>query len=232
MIMRTWIVGLALLGSVSVAQAGDGYGPAAPAFTWTGFYIGAHGGVATGDTSGRTDLGFATINSGYDMSGGIYGGHIGYNHQRGQIVVGVEGTWSALDLQGDTTCAFGIATCRRSTDWLATVVGRLGYAMDRAMVYGLAGVAWGKVETDSDALGGVFQFSGSETHVGWVAGVGLEYAVTSKILARVEYNHVDLGSERQDLDVSFLGTPTGTTVPSKVDLSADVIKVGVSWKFN
>jgi outer membrane immunogenic protein len=229
MIMRTWIVALALAGSVSVAQAGDGYGEAR-AFSWTGFYVGAHGGVATGDTSGRTDFGgLTTIDSDYDMSGGIWGGHIGYNHQRGHIVFGAEGTWSALDMQGDTSCGL-LATCRRSTDWLATVVGRLGYAMDRAMVYGLAGVAWGKVETDSDALG-LLQFSGSETHVGWVAGVGLEYAVTANILARVEYNHVDLGSERQDLDVSILGTTVGT-VPSKVDLSADIIKVGVSWKFN
>ena len=233
--MRTWIFALALVGSIGVAQAGDGYGEARP-FSWTGFYIGAHGGVATGDTSGRTDLsglpfGLDTVNSDYDMSGGIWGGHIGYNHQRGQTVIGIEGTWSSLDLQGDTSCGI-FGTCRRSTDWLATVVGRLGYAMDRAMVYGLAGVAWGKVETDSEALFGALQFTGSETHVGWVAGVGLEYAVTNNILARVEYNHVDLGSERQDLDVSFLGTPTGGTVPSKVDLSADIIKVGVSWKFN
>ena len=226
--MRSWIVGLALLGSVGVAQAGDGYGEAR-GFTWTGFYVGAHGGVATGETSGSTDFGLFSVDSDYDMSGGIYGGHIGYNHQRGQVVLGVEATWSALDMQGDTSCGF-LATCRRSTDWLATVVGRLGYAMDRAMVYGLAGVAWGEVETNSDAFG--LQFSGSETHVGWVAGVGLEYAITPKLLARVEYNHVDLGSERVDLDVSAGGGPPIGTVPSTIDLSADIIKVGVSWKLN
>lgn len=227
--MRAWMAALALVGSIGVAQAGDGYGEAR-GFTWTGFYAGVHGGVATGDTSGRTDFGgFGTVNSDYDMSGGIWGGHIGYNHQRGQVVFGAEATWSALDMQGDTGCGL-LATCRRSTDWLATAVGRLGYAMDRAMVYGLAGVAWGEVETNSDAFG-LLEFSGSGTHVGWVAGVGLEYAITPRLLARVEYNHVDLGSERHDLDVSIGGTTVGT-VPSDVDLSADIVKVGVSWKFN
>ena len=235
--MRKWMAALALVGSMGVAQAGDGYGPAAPAFTWTGFYIGAHGGVATGDTSGQTDFLGTTINSDYDMSGGIWGGHIGYNYQRGRTVFGIEGTWSALDMQGDTSCVaalFVTVNCRRSTDWVATAVGRLGIAMDRAMVYGLAGVAWGEVETNSEGsfLGFPLTASGSTTHVGWVAGVGLEYAVTQNILARVEYNHIDLGSERVDLDLSFGGGPPVATLPSKVDLTADVIKVGVSWKLN
>jgi outer membrane immunogenic protein len=232
--MRKWIAALAFLGSMSAVQAGDGYGVARP-FTWTGFYVGAHGGVATGDTSGRTDLGgLGTVDTDYDMSGGIWGGHIGYNYQRGLTVVGIEGTWSSLDLQGDTSCAVAVIlvlNCSRSTDWVATIVGRLGYAMDRAMVYGLAGVAWGEVETDS-GLGGLLRVTGSETHVGWVVGAGLEYAVTPNILARVEYNHIDLGSERVDLDLSFGGGPPVATLPSKVDLTADVVKVGVSWKLN
>ena len=235
--MRTWIVALALVGSVGVAQAGDGYGEARP-FSWTGFYIGAHGGVATGDTSGRTDFGGGgfPVNSDYDMSGGTWGGHIGYNYQSGRTVIGIEGTWSSLDLQGDTNClaTAGVSiNCRRSTDWLATVVGRLGIAMDRAMVYGLAGVAWGEVDTNSEGTFLIFPLTatGSATHVGWVAGVGLEYAVTQNILARVEYNHVDLGSERLDLDLAFGGTTVGT-LPSKADLTADIIKVGVSWKLN
>jgi outer membrane immunogenic protein len=229
--MRTWIIALAFVGSMSVAQAGDGYGEARP-FTWTGFYIGAHGGVATGDTSGRTDLGFVTVETDYDMSGGIWGGHVGYNYQRGRTVLGVEGTWSALDMQGDTSCVGGLFNCSRSTDWVATVVGRLGMTMDRAMVYGLAGVAWGEVESNSEGLFGLVQTSGNATHVGWVAGVGLEYAVTQNIVARVEYNHIDLGSETHDLDLSFGGVPAGVTLPSKVDMTVDTVKVGVSWKFN
>ena len=233
--MRRLLAGLALLGCVCAAHAGDGYAGARP-FTWTGLYIGGHGGLATGHTSGRTDLSPLpfTVEADYDMNGGMWGGHIGYNYQVGHTVVGMEGTWSNLDMHGNTSCTAIVfpLNCSRSTDWLATVVGRVGLAMDRAMVYGLGGVAWGKVETEAEgAILGLLNAEGSATHVGWVAGIGVEYAVTPNILARVEYNHIDLGSERTNLDVSFGAVPLAT-LPSKVDLSADTIKVGVSWKFN
>jgi outer membrane immunogenic protein len=221
---------------VSEATAGGGSlkdGYRSPAFSWTGFYIGGHAGLATGQTAGEVDLGgLLTINTDYDMSGGLWGGHIGYNHQAGHTVLGIEGTWSALDLNGSTTCVV-VFNCTRSTNWLATLVGRIGIAMDRAMVYGLAGVAWGDVETSvRDNIVGIIRLDGGATHVGWVAGLGFEYAITPNILARIEYNHVDLGSKTHDLDLSLAGVPIGLTLPSKVDLTVDTIKVGVSWKFH
>lgn len=226
-------LGISILGNSDASAGGslkDDY-PAQP-FSWSGFYIGGHGGLATGQTSGAVDIGGPSISTDYDMSGGLWGGHIGYNHQRGNTVLGIEGTWSALDLKGSETCVV-ILNCGRSADWVATVVGRLGLAMDRAMVYGVAGIAWGDVETDiADNIIGVFRLNGSETHVGWVAGVGIEYAVTPNVLARIEYNHIDLGSKTHDLAVSVGGTPLGLSLPSKVDLTVDTIKIGVSWKFN
>jgi len=228
------MLGVSTLGFSDVSAGGslkDDHRP--PAFSWTGFYIGGTAGLATGQTAGDSDLGgFIAISTDYDMSGALWGGHVGYNHQMGQTVLGVEGTWSALDLNGSETCVI-ILKCGRSVDWLATLVGRVGIAMDRAMVYGLVGVAWGDVETDvADNIVGLLRLSGGETHVGWVAGVGVEYAITPSILARVEYNHVDLGSKTHDLDVSVGGTPVGLSVPSKVDLTIDTFKIGVSWKVN
>lgn len=221
--------------TISDASAGgslkDDYRP--PAFSWNGFYIGGHAGLATGQTDGETDLGgLFTLNTDYDMNGALWGGHIGYNYQTGHTVLGIEGTWSALNLDGSTTCVV-VLNCARSTDWLATIVGRIGIAMDRGLVYGLAGVAWGDVQTTAtDNIVGLVRFNGGATHVGWVAGLGFEYAITPNILARIEYNHVDLGSEVHDLDLSVAGTATGLSVPSKVDLTVDAIKVGVSWKFH
>lgn len=228
------VLSVSVLGSSGVLAGGSlKDGPRPPAFTWTGFYIGGHAGLATGQTAGEVDLGgLFAINTDYDMSGALWGGHVGYNYQMGHTVLGIEGTWSALDLNGSETCVL-VLKCARSADWLATLVGRVGYAMDRAMVYGLAGIAWGDVETNvTDNIVGLAQFSGGETHLGWVVGVGIEYAIAPTVLVRIEYNHADLGSETHDLDLSLGGTPVGVSVPSKVDLTVDTIKIGVSLKLN
>lgn len=200
---------------------------------WTGFYFGGHAGLAVGQTSGETDLGgLFTINTDQAMNGALGGAHVGYNFQMGNTVLGIEGTWSALDLKGSETCVV-VLNCGRKADWLATLVGRVGFTFDRTLLYGLAGVAWSNVETDvRDNIVGILRLDGDATHVGWVIGAGLEYALSPSITARIEYNHVDLGSETHDLDVSIGGTSLGVTLPTKVDLTMDTIKVGVSVKIN
>lgn len=239
---RNWIAAAAiasiLSGSLLVsssAMAGgslkDDYRP--PVMNWTGFYIGGHAGLGVGQTSGNTDLGgLFSVQTDYDMNGALWGAHAGYNYQMGQTVLGIEGTWSGLDLKGSDTCVV-LLNCARKADWLATLVGRVGFAFDRTMLYGLAGVAWSNVETNvRDNIVGLLRLEGDATHVGWVVGAGLEYALSPNISARIEYNHVDLGSKTHDLDVSIGGTPLGVTIPTKVDLTIDTIKLGVTMKIN
>src|SRR6201999_3405809 len=60
----------------------------APAFTWTGFYLGVNGGYGVGN-DGKS---FGNVD------GGMVGGTAGYNYQLGQIVLGVEGDWDWADL--------------------------------------------------------------------------------------------------------------------------------------
>jgi outer membrane immunogenic protein len=174
-----------------------------------------------------------SISTDYDMSGSLYGGYIGYNYQMGRTVLGIEGTWSASDINGNTGCVV-IFNCKRHVESVATLAGRLGYAMDRTMIYGLAGFAWADVETA--VVGNIFgllQFTGGQTHTGWVVGMGIEHAVASNIVARIEYNHISLGGETHNLAASFSGIALpGVTIPTKVDLDIDTIKVGVGLKFN
>ena len=167
--------------------------------SWAGFYIGANAGLATGDTQGVPDLGgppglFATD---YNLDGAIYGGQVGYNWQTGLLLLGVEGSLSGTSVQGSTTCAV-LLGCKREIEWLATVTGRVGYVMGNSLLYGLAGVAWGDVSTDVSLLGTPL-LRAEETHVGWIAGFGLEHALSKQISARIEYAHVDLGSETHAL---------------------------------
>ncbi|KAB2850137.1 MAG: porin family protein [Hyphomicrobiaceae bacterium] len=217
--------------SASAASLKDDFAP--PVYKWSGLYIGGHAGLATGDTTGNADLGFFSVSTDYEISGAIYGGYIGYNHQTGNLVLGIEGTLSGASIKGDTTCLIALK-CAREVDWMATLVGRLGYAMDRTMVYGVIGVAWADVETkvtDNIFGGALLTLNGDKNHTGFVIGFGIEHALSHNIVARIEYNHIDFRSETHDLSITFFGVPVPATIPSRVDLDVDTIKIGVAVKF-
>jgi outer membrane immunogenic protein len=213
---------------------------------WAGLYVGGSVGFGTGDTSGQISFDKSKRDSGpvllessssgpsmssidfdklfssdYDVNGAIYGAHIGYNFQRGPIVFGIEAAYNGTDIDGNDSAVFGLVESERELDWYATLVGRLGYASGNALFYGFGGVAWGTVETTlSSPLFGL-SASGETDHVGWTAGVGIEYALDERFSVRVEYSHVDLGEESFSLG----------GIKDEVDLDFDAIKIGASYRF-
>lgn len=226
---KTWcwaLVGLALSATTALA---DGYRgsvkDAAQPFSWTGFYIGGHAGLVTGETTGDLGLPAGLLNTDYSLNGALYGAQIGYNLQYGGTVFGIEASWSGADIQGNTACVV-LLECRRNIDSIATVVGRLGLAVDRSLLYVMGGVAWADVDTSVSIVGFPIA-SASETHVGWVAGLGFEYAFSNRISTRVEYSHIDLGSETHNLTVVGGVIPP---IPDKVDVRVDTIRLGVNIK--
>ena len=217
----------------------------APAAIWAGLYVGGSAGFGVGDTSGKLKFNrrdeedyetvkrlsfdgegeggfdFASLfSSDYDVNGAIYGVHVGYNFQRDNLVFGAELGLNGTDIDGSDSCVI-VFKCERALDWYATAVARLGYASGKTLFYGFGGVAWGEVQTDISLLGVIPIASGEETHVGWVAGLGIEHAMSDRFSVRVEYSHVDLGEEDHSL---------GEGLTSEVDLSFDAIKVGASYK--
>jgi outer membrane immunogenic protein len=237
------------LGATVPAQAGgsmkDSY--VAPAFSWTGFYVGGHAGLGTGQTTGRPEsingtplagpLGAAIasfFSTDYDMSGAVYGAHVGYNYQTGSTVFGIEASYSGSSISGNSASGI-ILNSDRELDWLATVTGRIGYAMGRSLVYAKGGIAWGEVSTGV-GIGGFTNFDGGETHVGWTAGAGFEHALSNNVTFRIEYAHIDLGSETHSLaNTGVFGIPAlppGTiNIGDKVDAKFDTVTIGISYKF-
>ncbi|MFP3921967.1 MAG: outer membrane protein, partial [Dichotomicrobium sp.] len=173
----------------------------------------------------------------YDMDGAVYGAHVGYNWQRGNAVFGIEAGLNGTDFDGHTDCVIGLVDCNRELDYYARVVGRLGYAVDNLLFYGFGGVAWGDVQTKisafgepvDDLLGGETSFDNEQTHVGWTAGAGLEFAFTDRFFAGVEYAHVDLGEESYNV-FSYEGCDCDIDIDNNVDMSFDVIKIRASYK--
>ena len=205
-------LGLVAAGAASAADLPSRKGPVAapvympPAFSWTGFYVGANAGYGWGNVNAN---GFANVG---DLDGFVGGGQVGYNYQMGQFVLGLE-----ADLQGaDLSSGNNLGLVNVKTEYFGTVRARVGVAFDRFMPYITGGWAYGNVKTAIPALG----FSSDRTHTGGFAvGAGLEYAVTNNIIAGVEYLYVDLGEK------NILGANT------KVGTDFSVVRARLSYKF-
>jgi outer membrane immunogenic protein len=169
--------------------------PASTAFDWTGAYVGAEGGYGFAT---RAKHGSAAGGDGF--TGGAYAG---YNYQIDpHWVVGGEGDFSS----GPSDSA---------TRWLGTARVRGGYAIDNLLIYATGGVAAGQ--------GRINLGTGSDTatHLGLVAGAGVEAALTKNITARAEYLYV--ATDKQTYSSG------GTT--RKADLDGSMVRLGVGYKF-
>ncbi len=182
----------------------------APVYNWTGFYVGINGGWATGDA----EMGAIGI----DVDGGLVGATLGYNWQVGQAVFGVEGDIAWSGIEGSSAC--GALTCTVDNNWLGTVRGRLGYAIDRFMPYVTGGLAFGDIEASATGLAGA-----SETQTGWTAGGGVEFALPANWTAKGEYLYVDLG------DFTCSVAACGAAAAGAVSFNAHVLRAGLNYRF-
>ena len=148
--LSLYLAGLAILALPATADAIP--------FTWTGFYIGGNVGVGFGGDSTSVDLeGFnyfvanpvpGEVTKVGDDSAFIGGGQLGYNYAFNNLVAGIEADFSGFDFQAakipNSSRADWGSDTRVSVEmnWLATVRGRLGVAMDRWLLYGTGGVAF------------------------------------------------------------------------------------------
>lgn len=191
---------------------------AAAVFSWTGLYAGIHGGYGWGDADynfpGDIPAGFGGFNGIYSpngtggtfsrrISGGVFGGHAGYNQQYGNIVLGLEASIAWSGLKGTAVDPFVPAlgagrTYKTKLDWFATLTPRLGYASGNWLFYAKAGLAAGQVVSDltSTQVAVPILFHERNGHVGWTAGAGVEHALTPNWIVGLEYNYVDLGTEQ------------------------------------
>jgi len=228
------ICSAAIVGMTSTAFAADLYEPvveevpyvATPAaFSWTGLYFGVHGGYGWGDA----DASFAFEDTDaepndHDPDGAFVGAQIGYNWQWNQLVLGVEADYSAAMLHDHVTgpSPLGPTTTDVDIEQLATVRGRVGWAMGQWMPYVTGGWAWADVERNY--FGPLPATSDSQDHSGWVAGVGAEYAITNNWTAKLEYMYYDLGEENYDVPA-----PGGDGVDA--DIKIHTVRFGINYKF-
>jgi outer membrane immunogenic protein len=185
------------------------------AYNWTGLYVGINGGVGFGNST-WSNIGGST---GFNLSGGVVGGTIGYNYQMGQAVFGLEGDLDWSNIRGSTSagiCAGG--TCETRNNWLGTARGRIGYAFDRFMPFITGGAAFGDIKATPVGLG-----SQTTTKAGWALGGGGEFAIAGPWTAKIDYLYVDLG--KGNCGVAVCGAETD------VNFRTNLVRGGINYRF-
>ena len=201
---------------------------------WTGGYGGITGGYGWGH-SDQTDPGPPIPHNGgggeggdghYSVQGGLLGGTLGYNWQKGPWVYGVEGDFSWSDIKGRSEVC-GAATvlphpCGTNLNALGTFRSRLGYAAGANgnwLLYATGGVAIGNLH----AWDTLTPASGNVWRAGWTAGAGVETVFAPRWTAKLEYLHVDLG------DAQTFNIVPG--VQESVGFRADILRAGINYRF-
>lgn len=174
---------------------------------WSGFngVLFAGGGYLQGEDSLGLDAFFRS---------GLVGGSVGYDHQINKLVFGASLEGSLTNFRGSTRSG----SAWQNSNWLSAATVRVGYDAGRFMPYLSAGVGMGnyKIERKSDGV------SDEHTHIGFVAGAGVEARVTDGVFARLDYKHYELGSQTYSL-------PGWSSF--SVEGKADIFNIGVGYRF-
>jgi outer membrane immunogenic protein len=209
-----------------------------PVYNWTGFYIGGNAGYAfasnlstTGCIAGNSGAfppipasGCGTI-AGSSASGFAGGGQIGGNVQWNALVLGVEGDW---DYSGQQVTQTGPGfTGAVKLPWFATARARVGVAADRVLFYATGGAAWIDVNPTVSSAG-INWFNVTNTHTGWTAGAGVEWAFAQNWTARAEYLFMDATPSWSGPIPAGLG---GGTLTENATIKNNVIRGGINFKF-
>jgi outer membrane immunogenic protein len=191
--------------------------PVAPTNTWAGFYLGINGGygwAGGGDT-------FNYVLSRAQPEGGFGGGQLGYNWQSGSFVFGVETDFQGGDISDSVTGP--LHSSRESMDWFGTARGRIGFAADRALIYGTGGFAYGDVKQHA-VIGGASFDAGDATRTGFTLGGGVEYKLNNAWSLKAEYQYLDFGSEKLTDSAGLAGT-------SDLDTNYHTARIGLNYRF-
>jgi outer membrane immunogenic protein len=241
------IAGPAAAADMGMPYKAPGY---APAFSWTGTYVGAN----LGGVWGSFDVNPATTNNltgavgapgvmSINNSNVIGGFQAGYNWQIGQWVLGLEQDYQFTGLKQTATFAApaGLFLVGDSfavkTDYLAATRARVGMAWDRALVYVAGGLETGEFDVASSYVargaGGspALGFTDADKlHFGFNVGAGIDYAVTNNVFIGVEYRYLDLGKETYNLGAFTPAGAAAQTVASTVNLTASEVAARLNFK--
>ena len=131
--------------------------------------------------------------------------------------------------------------CNSKIDGLATFAGRVGFAVDHALIYLKGGGAWAheKFAVSNNSANPLLITCGtnldgtpiacpvqggsiSASRWGWMIGTGIEYMFAPNWSAKIEYNFLDLGTKSYVIN---------DAPPFDIKSQIHEVKFGVNWHF-
>jgi outer membrane immunogenic protein len=204
------------------------YAPPSVDYDWTGIYVGGHVGASGAraqwtygpfDTPQENDLGFAG------------GAHVGLQKQWEKFVIGAEVSYTWVDLEEESPSRFFANTVlTNEIRNLFTVAGKVGYASENALAYFKAGYATADVDFRSElANSGVITTFSSQREHGWVAALGIEYALRPNIIIGVEFDWVHLNAEGRTQVATPAGIAGAQVTEADIDVQTLVARLSFKW---
>jgi outer membrane immunogenic protein len=240
MTRTTYLVAAVALALTSSAQAADLYRPSAYGYkdapealapAWAGFYVGVNGGYgwSAEDSTVQATIGQLPPQSlAIERDGGFGGGQIGYNYQANRFVVGVEADIQGGDIRGEHSVSVPNIHVDSGLDWFGTVRGRLGYTVDRALIYATGGFAYGgasgSASVKSQLLPAPLSADKDTTLTGFTLGGGVEYSLNPRWSLKAEYQYLDFGSNHR---VDSYG-PAKVTYDTEPKF--DTVRLGLNYR--
>lgn len=213
----------------------------ADTFSWTGGYIGAHGGYGWGKNHDANNDKAPRLKT----KGGFGGIQAGYNWQfDNNLVLGAEAdisfgsiskSWEDKDYNNAVHSRY---YGKDKIGTQGTLRARLGYAADRFMPYVTGGLAIAETKhtlgcsiainnNSNGCATAEFETSKSKTKVGYAVGAGVEYAVTNNWTVKTEYLYTNLGKAKTTLnDPNY-----PNAADRKFKMHSNQIRFGVNYKF-
>ncbi len=233
-------------------------GPADTPHSWTGIYIGVHGGGTLHDRTARASCADgnpgagsycsedgdgppsdARESYGFNGSSALGGAQIGGNIQFGALVLGLEADIARTRLSDEAASNdasrefFYTTTLSQKMSWFGTARARAGLAFGNVLLFATGGLAvgdvsYGLVVDDILDPATTYRARRDATKAGWTGGGGIELGLGALTL-KTEYLYYDLGRERFD---AAIGANRPFTARPDFDTSGHIIRMGINVPLN
>jgi hypothetical protein len=212
----------------------------APAYNWTGCYVGAGGGYGMLDQESTPFVGGVPVGISNDNGGRGWFGTVqaGCDYQIGSnIIIGAFGDYDFSGIKGDMglPTANGVGEEKLKGSWAAG--GRIGWVPFQASQL-LVFVSGGYTQARFDEVSFRNAFNGAPTVVGlakntydgWLLGSGYEYGLgfLPGLFWKTEYRFASHGKEHVNILVA--GVPNGQTIESNKYIHT--VRSEIVWRFN
>jgi outer membrane immunogenic protein len=262
MVMKQVVAtGLALIALSAAARSADmpfsALPMVAPAYGWTGCYVGGSMGVAwkqgdntsvsvvDGGSGAGAAAGAGAIPTSFNSGGTslIGGGQLGCNYQMSKWVFGVETDLSGTKLNIGEAISTNVppffpltSSASQDLGWIGTTRARLGMAWGNILVYATGGAAYANVSyaysLNNTTGGGVATIGAADTATpfGWTAGSGIEVGLGAWSL-RGEYLYYDLGSHTLNAVCVTCTGLSPTVFSAHYHDSGSIGRIGLNYRF-